>query len=112
MRELRQKGAMRTAVVTEVVDPALHKKRKFPGDAPTKLDTFVKEGKLSASSSRRTSVSDGQNHDPARRTSMRTWGSGSRRSSPEHGEEPYLAHTLLSPGEALIGDSLGRQAYV
>ena len=112
VRELRQKGGIKPPVLPEVTDNALHKKRKLGPDHVPKTEGLLKEGKLSASSSRRTSMSEGQMHDPNRRTSMRTWGSGSRRSSPEHGEEPYLASTLGSPGEALIGDSLGRQAYV
>lgn len=108
VRELRQKGAVKTGLLAEDQETNSHKKRKLVVEV---VDYAHKDGKNSASSSRRTSLSEGHGDD-SRRPSVRTHASGSRRSSPAHGEEPYMAHATTAPGEFLIGDALGRQAYV
>jgi hypothetical protein len=72
-----------------------------------------KEHRDGPTSSRKTSISENPSHLNSRRASLIDdgWKSDSRRSSKDHGEEPYIA-SVKGEGDSLIGDAAGRKAYV
>lgn len=117
VRELRQKGSSKATSgtpvggsVKESSEPA-EKKRRMIVDryARFKLDE-AHHGMLAKTAIENAMAAE--NYAPGQEDPMMNFGNPSRKSSFEHAAEPYVAHISSAPGEELVGDAQGREAYV